>query len=154
VSAKDRVAGLLILLYAQQAAALSRLTLKHIQVTDQRVHIRQDVRERTHLGRRVPQSYRPTSSAALLLTLLASRFPLRARRSRRQRNLAVAVSRRMADRTFRCEACGYTAGRDRNAARTILATVERDRAGADDVRHSCPPSGAAAVLSEPEIPRP
>jgi putative transposase len=39
-------------------------------------------------------------------------------------------------RTFRCEACGYTAGRDLNAARTILATVERDRAGADDMRHA------------------
>lgn len=39
-------------------------------------------------------------------------------------------------RTFRCDDCGYTAGRDLNAARTILATAERDRAGADDVRHS------------------
>jgi putative transposase len=39
-------------------------------------------------------------------------------------------------RTFRCDDCGYTAGRDLNAARTILATVERDRAGVDDVRHS------------------
>jgi putative transposase len=39
-------------------------------------------------------------------------------------------------RTFRCDDCGYTAGRDLNAARTILATAERNRAGADDVRHS------------------
>jgi putative transposase len=39
-------------------------------------------------------------------------------------------------RTFRCETCGYTAGRDLNAARTILTTVERDHAGADDVRHT------------------
>ncbi|MGW4422138.1 RNA-guided endonuclease InsQ/TnpB family protein [Streptosporangium sp. NPDC004631] len=38
-------------------------------------------------------------------------------------------------RTFECAACGYTADRDLNAARTILATAERDRAGADDVRH-------------------
>ncbi|WP_051712816.1 RNA-guided endonuclease InsQ/TnpB family protein [Spirillospora albida] len=38
-------------------------------------------------------------------------------------------------RTFECSACGYTAGRDLNAARTILATAERDRASADDVRH-------------------
>ncbi len=38
-------------------------------------------------------------------------------------------------RTFKCAACGYTACRDRNAARTILATAERDRASADDVRH-------------------
>jgi putative transposase len=39
-------------------------------------------------------------------------------------------------RTFDCAACGYTADRDVNAARTILAAAERDRAGADDVRHS------------------
>lgn len=39
-------------------------------------------------------------------------------------------------RTFRCDDCGYTAGRDLNAARTILATAERGRAGVDDVRHS------------------
>jgi putative transposase len=39
-------------------------------------------------------------------------------------------------RTFRCDQCGYTAGRDLNAARTILATAERNRASADDIRHS------------------
>jgi putative transposase len=39
-------------------------------------------------------------------------------------------------RTFRCDDCGYTAGRDLNAARTILATAERNRASADDIRHS------------------
>ncbi|MGW3607354.1 RNA-guided endonuclease InsQ/TnpB family protein [Micromonospora sp. NPDC005161] len=39
-------------------------------------------------------------------------------------------------RVFECAACGFTACRDLNAARTILATVERDRAGADDVRHA------------------
>ncbi|BEL04091.1 RNA-guided endonuclease TnpB family protein [Actinoplanes sichuanensis] len=38
-------------------------------------------------------------------------------------------------RIFECTACGYTADRDLNAARTILATAERDRASADDVRH-------------------
>ncbi|MBB4962010.1 RNA-guided endonuclease InsQ/TnpB family protein [Micromonospora polyrhachis] len=38
-------------------------------------------------------------------------------------------------RTFECAACGYTADRDLNAARTILATAERHRASADDVRH-------------------
>ncbi|MBW6434948.1 transposase [Actinoplanes hulinensis] len=38
-------------------------------------------------------------------------------------------------RIFECPACGYTACRDLNAARTILATAERDRASADDVRH-------------------
>lgn len=39
-------------------------------------------------------------------------------------------------RTFECSICGYTADRDLNAARTILATAERVRASADDVRHS------------------
>lgn len=39
-------------------------------------------------------------------------------------------------RTFVCAACGHTAGRDMNAASVILATVERDRAGVDDVRHA------------------
>ncbi|MBB4751820.1 RNA-guided endonuclease InsQ/TnpB family protein [Actinoplanes lobatus] len=38
-------------------------------------------------------------------------------------------------RIFECTACGYTADRDLNAARTILATAERDRASTDDVRH-------------------
>ncbi|WP_218106584.1 RNA-guided endonuclease InsQ/TnpB family protein [Micromonospora pallida] len=38
-------------------------------------------------------------------------------------------------RIFECTACGHTACRDRNAARTILATAERRRASADDVRH-------------------
>jgi putative transposase len=58
-------------------------------------------------------------------------------------------------RTFRCDACGYTACRDRNAARTILATAERDRAGADDVSHVITSlRGGGSVRSEPEIPRP
>ncbi|MBB3092750.1 putative transposase [Actinoplanes campanulatus] len=39
-------------------------------------------------------------------------------------------------RVFECAACGYTACRDLNAARTILAMAERDRASADDVRHA------------------
>jgi putative transposase len=39
-------------------------------------------------------------------------------------------------RTFECAACGHTADRDLNAARTILATAERNRASADDIRHS------------------
>jgi putative transposase len=60
----------------------------------------------------------------------------------------------LAERTFRCRDCGYTAGRDRNAARVILATAERGRAGADDVRHSLASfPGASGVRSEPEIPR-
>ena len=39
-------------------------------------------------------------------------------------------------RVFDCAACGYSADRDVNAARTILATAERHRASADDIRHS------------------
>lgn len=60
----------------------------------------------------------------------------------------------LAERTFRCGNCGYTASRDRNAARVILATAERGRAGADDVSH-LPASFlvAGGVRSEPEIPR-
>jgi putative transposase len=42
----------------------------------------------------------------------------------------------LGERVFRCDQCGFTAGRDRNAARVILAMAERDRAGTDDVRHS------------------
>jgi putative transposase len=50
----------------------------------------------------------------------------------------------LAERVFRCEHCGYTADRDRNAARTILAMVDPDRAGVDDVRHCLPPPGDAS----------
>ncbi|WP_432705265.1 hypothetical protein [Actinoplanes regularis] len=42
----------------------------------------------------------------------------------------------MGIRTFDCAACGYSLGRDVNAARTILATAEPVRASADDIRHS------------------
>jgi putative transposase len=56
-------------------------------------------------------------------------------------------------RTFRCEACGFEAGRDWNAARVILATGERIRAGVDDVRHLLPPLedvvGAVRVRNPP-----
>ncbi|MCX0270675.1 transposase [Nocardia zapadnayensis] len=46
-------------------------------------------------------------------------------------------------RVFRCDMCGHTADRDRNAAHVILAaTVELDRVSVDDVRHSRPPSEA------------
>jgi putative transposase len=59
----------------------------------------------------------------------------------------------LAERTFRCRDCGYTADRDRNAARVILATAERGRAGADDVRHSLVSfPGASGVRSEPDNP--
>ncbi len=42
----------------------------------------------------------------------------------------------LGEKTFRCTTCGHSADRDRNAARVILATAERIRAGVDDVRHS------------------
>jgi putative transposase len=58
----------------------------------------------------------------------------------------------LAERVFRCAHCGHTAERDRNAARVILAAVDPDRAGADDVRHCSPPSGGAAMRSEPRSP--
>ncbi|MFI6314062.1 RNA-guided endonuclease InsQ/TnpB family protein [Nocardia fusca] len=46
-------------------------------------------------------------------------------------------------RVFRCDSCGHTADRDRNAAHVILAaTVELDRVSVDDVRHYWPPSRA------------
>jgi putative transposase len=49
----------------------------------------------------------------------------------------------LAERTFRCDHCGHTADRDRNAARVILAVAERSHAGADDVRHCfASPSGS------------
>ncbi len=47
----------------------------------------------------------------------------------------------LAQRSFRCEFCGYTADRDRNAASVVLAAVDSNRAGVDDVRHCLPPSG-------------
>lgn len=58
----------------------------------------------------------------------------------------------LAERTFQCRECGYTADRDRNAARVILAVAERGHAGADAVRHPSPsfPVGVA-VPAEPEI---
>jgi len=40
------------------------------------------------------------------------------------------------ERTFRCEACGFTEGRDRNAARVILAVAERGHTRVEDVRRS------------------
>ncbi|MDH6677578.1 putative transposase [Rhodococcus sp. LBL1] len=42
----------------------------------------------------------------------------------------------LAERTFRCTACGYTVGRDRNAAGVILAVAERGHTRVDDVRQS------------------
>ena len=59
-------------------------------------------------------------------------------------------------RTFQCAACGYTADRDLNAARTILATAERNRASADDIRHSITSfrdggSGAVRAGNPPDL---
>ncbi|WP_425528685.1 zinc ribbon domain-containing protein, partial [Rhodococcus maanshanensis] len=42
----------------------------------------------------------------------------------------------LAERTFRCVDCGYTDGRDRNAARVILAVAERGHTSVDDLRQS------------------
>ncbi|MFI5914467.1 RNA-guided endonuclease InsQ/TnpB family protein [Dactylosporangium sp. NPDC051541] len=50
-------------------------------------------------------------------------------------------------RTFVCSTCGHTAGRDENAARVILATVERDRVGADGVRHAATSSGSGSYAA-------
>ncbi len=47
-------------------------------------------------------------------------------------------------RTFLCAHCGHCDGRDRNAARVILAVAERGHTSVDDIRHPRPPSGAAA----------
>jgi transposase len=67
----------------------------------------------------------------------------------------------LGERVFRCGFCGYTAERDRNSARLVLAlarrildTEELSRAGADGVSHfPAPFEGASVVLPEPEIPR-
>lgn len=48
----------------------------------------------------------------------------------------------LGERTFVCTTCGYADSRDRNAARVILATVERDRAGVDGVRHTITSPGS------------
>ena len=60
---EDRVAGLLVLLYAQRAATLSRLTLEHVQTCEQEVRIR--------LGRE--PVLLPEPLAALILVLVATR---------------------------------------------------------------------------------
>jgi putative transposase len=54
----------------------------------------------------------------------------------------------LAQRTFLCTACGYTADRDRKAARVIiLAVAERGHTSAKDVSHCRPPlRGATRVL--------
>ncbi len=63
IETTDRVAGLLVLLYAQKVAAISRLTLQHVEHSDRGVSIR--------LGQR-PLSL-PEPLAALVLELVANR---------------------------------------------------------------------------------
>ncbi len=47
----------------------------------------------------------------------------------------------LSERIFVCASCGYTAGRDRNAARTILVQAQRSLASAETVRHAVLPTG-------------
>ncbi|MFB8277546.1 RNA-guided endonuclease InsQ/TnpB family protein [Nocardia colli] len=42
----------------------------------------------------------------------------------------------LGERTFRCQGCGFTESRDRNAARVILAVAERGHTRVEDVRQS------------------
>jgi len=49
----------------------------------------------------------------------------------------------LSDRTFRCDHCGHTADRDRNAARVILAWAETNPASVESIRHD--PSGDRAA---------
>lgn len=63
IKPEDRVAGLLVLLYAQWPAAISRLTLDHIDTSDDQIRIR--------LGRQ--PIVVPEPLAALLLQLIATR---------------------------------------------------------------------------------
>ncbi len=63
VKPEDRVAGLLVLLYAQWPAAISRLTLDHVQASKHKVRLK--------LGRE--PIVLPEPLAALILTLVASR---------------------------------------------------------------------------------
>jgi putative transposase len=59
-------------------------------------------------------------------------------------------------RTFQCASCGHADCRDRNAAMTILATAERNRASADDIRHAIASfrdggSGAVRAGNPPDL---
>ncbi|HEY3956262.1 MAG TPA: transposase [Streptosporangiaceae bacterium] len=61
----------------------------------------------------------------------------------------------LAERTFTCAVCGYTADRDVNAARVVLAVAERGHVSAEDASHwrPPPPPGGSPARSELEIPR-
>lgn len=50
----------------------------------------------------------------------------------------------LGERTFLCNDCGYSDGRDRNAARVILVVAERGHTCVDDVRRSQPFFGLVA----------
>ncbi len=62
---------------------------------------------------------------------------------------AARVKQRLerSERVFVCESCGYTDGRDRNAAKVILAQAERTLARAQTVRHAALPSGELPYAS-------
>src|SRR5574340_540004 len=49
----------------------------------------------------------------------------------------------LAERTFRCQTCGHTADRDRNAAGMILAVAERGHTRIKDGSHWYPPDAGA-----------
>ena len=84
IKPEDRVAGLLVLLYAQTPATISRLTLQDVQAKwDERAVT---PRTRTH---------RPTRTTGLTHPA-ARRVPPRTQRTGRPRNLVVAVPRRAA----------------------------------------------------------
>lgn len=53
----------------------------------------------------------------------------------------------LSDRTFECTQCGYTADRDRNAARTILAMAGFDHADVDAVRQPAATLGPLRAAS-------
>ncbi|MDX5311135.1 MAG: transposase [Rhodococcus sp. (in: high G+C Gram-positive bacteria)] len=52
----------------------------------------------------------------------------------------------LAERIFRCPACGYSACRDRNAAGVVLAVAERGHTGVDDVRQADHLLGGAVAV--------
>ena len=80
VNPADRVSGLLLLLYAQTPAAISRLTLEHVKTTGHQVHLR--------LGRE------PVAQATCRPGPRPPRPAPRPRRTRRPGHLSMAVPRR------------------------------------------------------------
>ena len=106
IDTADRVAGLLVLLYAQWPATISRLTLDHIHTDEDKVLLR--------LGREpivLPEPPRRADSRARCL-------PPRPRQPGRPRNLPLAVSRRTARPAHQCRAPRRTTAPTRAPART------------------------------------